>query len=58
MPDEEVSKNQAAIQQQVSVTTKSHPMNAELHSGTEPHSDAELQNEVNTHYDSEVLEIR
>ena len=29
-------------------------MNVELHSGTEPHSDVELQNKVNVHFDFEI----
>ena len=51
---EEDATNQAANQQQVSVTTESHPMNAKLHLGTKPHSDAKLQNENGAHFDSEI----
>ena len=36
------------------MTVKSHPMNAKLHSRTEPYSYAELQNEVNAHSNSKV----
>ena len=42
MPANEDFVNQVVNQQEVSVTVESHPMNAELHLGTELHSDAEL----------------
>ena len=51
--DEDVV-NQVANQQQVLVTAKLHTMNVKLHLGTEPHSDAELQNETGVHSDSKV----
>ena len=54
MPTEEEATNQVGNQNQVSVTSEWHPMNAELHSGTKLHSDVELQNEEITHYNSEV----
>ena len=54
MPTEEDIVNQVINQEQVSVSAKSHPVNVELHLGTELHSDVELQNEVNAHYDYEV----
>ena len=49
---EEDATNQAGNQQQVSVATKSHPMNVKLNSGTELHLDAELQNGGVAHSDS------
>ena len=50
----EDATNQATNQQQVSVTSESHLMNVELHLGTEPHSNVELQNKVNAHSDFEI----
>ena len=42
MPTKEDATNHAASQQQVSTIVESHLVNAELHSGTELHSDAKL----------------
>lgn len=48
MPIEEDVVNQVEIQQQVLVSVESQPVNVELH------SEAELQNEENAHFDSEI----
>ena len=48
MPIEEEAVNQVETQQQVSVSAKSQPVNVELH------SEAELQNEEDAHFDSEI----
>ena len=53
MPAEEDVANQAINQEHVLVTAESHPMNAKLHSRTEPHSDVKLHNKVNAHSDFE-----
>ena len=42
MPTDEDVANQATNQQQVLVTIESHPMNAELHSGTELHTNTKV----------------
>ena len=46
--------NQPAKQQQVSMTTESHIMNFDVHSETEMNLDAELQNEVEVYFDSDI----
>ena len=51
MPTEEDVVNQVTNQKQVSVTTESHTMNFELHSGTELHSEVKLENEEEVHSD-------
>ena len=48
------TKEDATNQQQVSMSLKSHTMNAELHLGTELHSDAKFQNEVEAHSNYEI----
>ena len=53
MPTEEAT-NQVGNQQQVSVTTDTHPMNTKMHSGTKLYLDVELQNEEIKHFDSKV----
>ena len=48
MPTEEDATNQVVNQQQISITTESQFVNAKLH------SNVELQNEENAHFDSEI----
>ena len=54
MPTDEDVVNQVANQQQVSVTTKSHTMNVELHLATKLQSGVELQTEVEAHSNFEI----
>lgn len=54
MPAKEYVANQATNQQQVSVTAESHTMNVEFHLRNEIRSDVELQNEVESHFDSNI----
>ena len=54
MPTNEDDINQVANQQQVLVIVKSHTMNFEFHLGTEIHSSAELQIEVEAYSNFEI----
>ena len=54
IPTDEDVANQVKNQQQVLVTIESHPMSVKMHSGTELHSDAKLQNEGGAHNNFEV----
>ena len=54
MTIEEDVVNQITNQQKVFVTVESHTMNVEFHLGTVLHASAELQNEVEEHFDSKI----